>query len=473
MDDRRFLPQVLAVMEKAFAPDGVLHNYSGQRKRAYAEKYSSASWMAFDRRARATALRLLLKSFITYPAKIHPEETDPLLRLKLLARYLKPYPAPAAEPNADSRIPRTAHIVITLKHGGLEQCALQWCRERNAQHPDSTIFICLDEPGPLARQLPENTCFSLNAKRGRFPWDRAAVHQLRRLIQEHNIDILHSHNTAARQYASLACSKSANTAHIYTDHGSNPHLNGFTNQLRTIIMKRRTDIYCAVSQEAATALASAENIASENIQIIKNGVKISENPPTAPARSQIRNELGISDSEFVIGYIGRIAHEKGVDRLINAFSAMQNPATLLIIGDGPLRTQLEQTAETCGKPIIFTGERDDARLLLRAIDLFILTSRSEGLPLALLEAMAEKVPVITSAAGECATVLDNGKLGKLLNRDTAYWPAELDQAIDDTRNNRTASQVKLAFEQITQNYSLQSTVTDYEKLYHKLVQPKC
>jgi glycosyltransferase involved in cell wall biosynthesis len=88
MDDRTFLPQVLAVLKKAFAPGGALEPYAGQRRRAYAEKYSSASWMAFNRDARPVALRHLVKSYLTYAWKILPEERDPFLRIKLLLLYL-------------------------------------------------------------------------------------------------------------------------------------------------------------------------------------------------------------------------------------------------------------------------------------------------------------------------------------------------------------------------------------------------
>ncbi len=88
MDDRTFLPQVLAVLDKAFSPGGVLHPYVGQRRRAYAEKYSSASWMAYNRGDRRTAFRHLARSYITYTGRIYPEERDPLLRIKLILRYL-------------------------------------------------------------------------------------------------------------------------------------------------------------------------------------------------------------------------------------------------------------------------------------------------------------------------------------------------------------------------------------------------
>jgi glycosyltransferase involved in cell wall biosynthesis len=91
MDDRTFLPQIIAVLEKAFDSGGALFPYANRQKRSYAEKFSSASWMAFSRGARTTALRHLCRSYATYPRRIFPEERDPLLRIKLLLRYLGLY----------------------------------------------------------------------------------------------------------------------------------------------------------------------------------------------------------------------------------------------------------------------------------------------------------------------------------------------------------------------------------------------
>ncbi len=89
MDERTFLPQVLAVLRKAFAPGGALAAHPRQRRRAYAEQYSSASWMAFNRGDRPAALRHLLHSWACSIAPVHKERThDRLLRLKLLLLYL-------------------------------------------------------------------------------------------------------------------------------------------------------------------------------------------------------------------------------------------------------------------------------------------------------------------------------------------------------------------------------------------------
>ena len=481
MDDRTFLPQVIMVMEKAFAPDGVLRNYAIYRKRAYAEKYSSASWMAFNRGSRGAALRLLAKSFITYPRRIHPEEHDPLLRLKLLARYLLPKSASdtadvSHNETAQKRSPRVAHVVISLKHGGLEQCALQWCLDRNRLHPGSTSIICLDEPGPLAEDLPDNVCSALHASRGRFPWDRRAVRRLKELARDNGIDILHSHNTAARQYAALATAAisrraSAPVRHLYTDHSSNLYLHGIINRLRVRLMKKHTSAYTAVSREAAEKLAAAEKTALEKTKIIKNGIAFPDQPPQTPVRETLREQFGLSKHAFVIGYVGRLSPEKGVDRLLKSFADISYPAQLLIIGDGSSRRELEELSDQLDlhDKVVFAGERQNARMLLSAMDLFVLPSRSEGLPLALLEAMAEKVPVAATSAGDCSEVLGNGRFGTLLKDDEATWPATLDTLIKSIQSGDAAEKTEAAFMYVREQYSLEKTIAEYEEIYKKLV----
>ncbi len=88
MDDRTFLPQVLRVLDKAFAADGVLAPYRHLRYRAKAEQYTSASWMAYNRGDRKRAIGLLLRALLCGPTKLAKEQQDPFLRMKLLARYL-------------------------------------------------------------------------------------------------------------------------------------------------------------------------------------------------------------------------------------------------------------------------------------------------------------------------------------------------------------------------------------------------
>ncbi len=370
-------------------------------------------------------------------------------------------------------VPRVAHVVISLQHGGLEQCALQWCHARNQLHPGSTAIVCLSEPGPLSETIHDVSVFSLGANRSQFPWDRSAVARLREIIAASDIEILHSHNTAARQYASLA-RQHGHPKHIYTDHGTNIHLNGIVNRLRLAFMKRQTDAVVAVSRKAATVLASASRIPRDMVQIIRNGVSVETKDRSS--RKSIRERWNIPEEAFVIGYVGRLSREKGVDRLVRAFAELASDepdreprARLLIIGDGPIREELTSLTEELGltQHVHFAGAQPNARTLMCAFDLFTLPSRSEGLPLALLEAMAESIPVATTRVGECTNVLEEGRLGVLLPDDDSEWPDSLDQTIAAIKDGASEAMVSQAYQSVKQSYSIANTISEYEQLYRQ------
>jgi len=99
------------------------------------------------------------------------------------------------------------------------------------------------------------------------------------------------------------------------------------------------------------------------------------------------------------------------------------------------------------------------------IDLFVLPSRSEGLPLALLEAMVESVPVATTNVGECATVLDGGRLGRLLPDDESEWPNIWLDLTRDIQSSSGAIMTEAARQHIATHYSIERTVDQYESLY--------
>jgi glycosyltransferase involved in cell wall biosynthesis len=153
---------------------------------------------------------------------------------------------------------------------------------------------------------------------------------------------------------------------------------------------------------------------------IVNGVEISDNlVDTKRAIAPLRNELGATDSNPVIGTIGRLHHEKGLDVFLNAaarIAARWSDARFVIIGSGPDRAALESHAERVGigSNVAFLGERGDAQELLGAMDLFVLSSPEEGMPNVVLEAMAAARPVVATSVGGTPEVVVDGVTGLLV-----------------------------------------------------------
>jgi glycosyltransferase involved in cell wall biosynthesis len=177
----------------------------------------------------------------------------------------------------------------------------------------------------------------------------------------------------------------------------------------------------------------------------------------------------------VIGSVGRLAHIKGYDRLITAFAALNNLTTsLLLVGDGPERGALERQAQQLGVAdrVTFTGYQANPAPYLTRMDLFVLPSRSEGMSVALLEAMAAGIPVAVTKAGANREIIDGGHCGTLLADDEGTWAHIMAATLDD--QGTTTAKVHAARQRVRDHYSLQTTLAGYERLYAGLeMEPAC
>ena len=230
-----------------------------------------------------------------------------------------------------------------------------------------------------------------------------------------------------------------------------------------------------------------------------------------------RGKIGIPADAFVMGSVGRLAHVKGQDRLIAAFAELgrsqttdsteekkfeQKPAKaakgeilfpagggeensssrasrasvqissaawfeyfLLFVGDGPERANLERQAMDLGiaDRVIFGGYQADPAPYLAAMDLFVLPSRSEGVSVALLEAMANGVPVAVTDVGANREVVDDGRCGVILPEDETQWPEAITALITDTE--AATQRTQAAQQRVRACYSLDATLDGYERLY--------
>jgi glycosyltransferase involved in cell wall biosynthesis len=164
-------------------------------------------------------------------------------------------------------------------------------------------------------------------------------------------------------------------------------------QLRKI---RQNNAVIAVSN-GIREKTRAHRIPQHLVHLIPNAYMPSGTPVS---RAEARRALGLVDAVTHVAWMGRLSPEKGPDIALDAMARVADlPVSLSILGDGPMRTALEAKARARGLRVTFHGRVDNAARLLPAFDGYLLSSRLEGTPMVILEAMAARIPIVTAAVG--------------------------------------------------------------------------
>jgi glycosyltransferase involved in cell wall biosynthesis len=233
-------------------------------------------------------------------------------------------------------------------------------------------------------------------------------YSLRHVIREHRIDVVHTHGYRADMMGLLAADServpSLATAHGFTFGSRKNRLN----QWLAVRALRRHDAVIAVSDPLSATLRSL-GIPAGRVVPIRNDWQ----PPPGPlsSRTEARARLQLPDDAPVLGWVGRLSHEKGADIAIAAMTFLSHAEChLAFVGEGRERTALESqvAAAGLGKRVHFLGMVPDAAAVLRAFDALLLSSRTEGTPMVLLEAIHARVPIIASAVGGVPDLLPAG-----------------------------------------------------------------
>jgi glycosyltransferase involved in cell wall biosynthesis len=178
-----------------------------------------------------------------------------------------------------------------------------------------------------------------------------------------------------------------------------------------------------VSHELQTLLQRQYRLTADRVIRIPNGIDTSYYAPDLEERRRVRERLGFTDADMVVGFSGRLDPVKNFDLLLQIFSLCvhEHPnIRLLLVGDGPERPRLEAWCQTHGiqRSVVFTGQQENVLPSLRAMDVFLLTSLREQMPMTILEAMAVGVPVIATNVGEIPHMIDDGIDGFVHHLDT-------------------------------------------------------
>lgn len=250
--------------------------------------------------------------------------------------------------------------------------------------------------------------------RGRF--DPRTVRALNARIDAVDTPLLHAHDYKSAFYAWLAARR-RRVPLVATLHGQagSSHSLRLYNRLELALL-RRFDALVVVADAQIPALVRA-GIARSRIHQVDNGIDFA--PAATDAIPGLRSALGLGPARFVFGAVARLAPEKNLSMLLDVFARLACVApgiALVVAGDGPERAALEARARALGlgSCVHFIGARTDMAPIYTLFDCLVLPSLSEGMPLAVLEAMACALPVVASAVGDVPRLLAHAAHGRLV-----------------------------------------------------------
>jgi len=233
--------------------------------------------------------------------------------------------------------------------------------------------------------------------------------------------IIHARNTGCWGDSTLAHMLCPETHLILGFHGLETAAPFSRRQkLKAILALRCGARFTTVSRSGMLQLSKQVGIPPNRIDVLPNGVDTdSFKPPSSAQRESTRAAMQFTDADLVVGTVGHLTPVKDHQLLLRAFAGVANQTKrwkLLVVGEGPLHEQLLQQAHKLGihQLVRFTGRREDVPRLLGCMDLYVCSSRSEGMSNAVLEAMATGLPIIATNAGDNATLLRNGVDGAII-----------------------------------------------------------
>jgi glycosyltransferase involved in cell wall biosynthesis len=361
---------------------------------------------------------------------------------------------------------RIAHLIESDGPGGAERVVAGLATALQAAGAHNVVFLPANGEGWLAREL-EGSGVAIE----RFTIDRplspSCARGLVEAFRRHRIDVAHSHEFSMALYGAWASWRSG-VPHVITMHGSRYYNDRLRRRVAMRMAIAVSDQIVAVSDALAEAISRDLQVRRASIAVLLNGVRHEE-----PARITLRDELRLAPGDRLLVAVGNLYPVKGHIHAVDALARLadRHPGVhLAISGRGELEGELRARAREhrLAHRVHLLGLRSDIPAVLAAADMFVLPSLSEGLPLALLEAMFAACPIVATDVGQVRAALDNGAAGVLVAPgDAGALAAALDRLLSDPGEARrlgSAAALHAAGE-----YDLSRMVQRYATVYEQVL----
>lgn len=364
---------------------------------------------------------------------------------------------------------RVLHIIGSLRLGGAQICLKNIVEHASKDKIEHFIY-------PLRSKQID---IPIEGNIIKFPYpnyDPRKFFAILRICRQYNIDIIHAHlekPVIGALIANIICKIPV----IVHEHGP-VFRKGFKHSIYRIALRAlrsRASQFIAVSMATATELSEKVRVSKENIKLVYNSVDTDKFKPDDHLRQQTRQELNASETQNVIGFLGRLAWVKGVDLLVEAFALLSrtNPELVLVLaGDGPELDSLKQQARRLGilDKVKFLGFRNDVSQIINAFDIAAIPSRQESLGIVALELMSAKIPIVCSGVEGLAEIVLDNQTGLVTSQNK---PEQIAASIETLLHDKEL-RLKLVENaaQFVTSFDVRSQVDAIEKIYTDLVSCK-
>lgn len=361
------------------------------------------------------------------------------------------------------------YLNYSMEIGGIETLIYEFASRLNGNGFSPSVCV-LKGGGTLEKKLGKGDIqvYDIEKKEG---IDISIVLKLRRLFVQKGIKILHTNNFTSWFYGVLAARGIRGLKHIHTEHSNVKRMRrGWGEKLLCYF----TDFIICVSNDVKRFMISNQYISQQRLRVINNGVDSEKYSPSVKNKEIWRRQLGINIDAPVVGIVARLDPIKDHKTLLKAFSMLSDKipdAVLVIIGDGEMKNALiEQTRElNLEHKVFFLGERQDIPELLNAMDIFVLTSLSEGHNVSLLEAMSSGLPIVATHVGGNTEIVIDGVTGLLVPPNSPeVLSAKIETLLKDEHLRLQMGEISRM--RVLEYFDMHKMIENYKKIYTNVLE---
>ncbi len=362
--------------------------------------------------------------------------------------------------------PKVLHVIAPALAGGAETVVRRLAGGAHRRGADVEVATLLGSRGehPLVDLLRQDGLPVADVRCGRRRY-LAEIRALSHTIRMGGARLVHTH-VYHGDFVGYWAARRCGVPVVATVHGftNGDVKNRFYQWLDLRLLRRFDAVLCVTDAIRDRVLAAG--CPAMKTHLVPNGL----GEYSILSRSAARAQFGLKSCDVVLGWVGRLSCEKGPDLFVDAVAALRPPRpVVLLIGDGPERGSLEARIAVHGlteKHVRLAGYRPDAARLLRAFDVLVMSSRTEGAPMVLLEALAAGVPVVSFAVGGIPDMVDSSAVWLVPPGDTAAMTAAIVSALSSPR--LTQEEAKGAEQSLEERFGIDQWLDRVYAIYRKV-----